>query len=425
MPKNLIFGLKNKNMTANTLFIIILTIFIVDFLFERYVSFSNIKSARKPIPSILSDIYDAGKYAKQQRYFQKNVRFGMLTSAFSFILMLGMLLFGGFGLLDETVRSFNFSDIFTTLIFIGILYFANDILHIPFEIYDIFVIEQRFGFNRITPKVFILDKLKTYFLSVIIGGSLTALIIWLYQLVPNYFWLIAFAVITAFSLFMMLFYSDIIVPIFNRQMPLADGDLRNEIEKFAQQVGFGIKNIYVIDGSKRSTKANAYFTGFWGKKRIVLYDTLISEMTNQEIVAVLSHEIGHYKHRHTLKSMAIALPSNLLLFFLLGLILKSEIFAQALSSSIPSFHINILCFAILYTPVSTLLDIISNTLSRKFEYQADNFSKSQNLENQLVSALKKLSANSLSNLTPSPLAVFIRYSHPTIQQRIANLLDIF
>jgi len=416
-------------MTPNILFIIILLIYIADFLFERYVSFLNIKSAQRPVPNILKDVYDAEEYAKQQRYTYANARFGMIIAAFSFVVMMLMLLFGGFAWVDEIVRSFGFSEIFTTLIFFGILLLANDILNIPFQIYDTFVIEQRFDFNRVTPKLFIFDKLKTYLLVGLIGGLLVALIVYLYQLTPQYFWLLAFSVVTVFLVFMLLFHSNIIVPLFNKQTPLAEGKLRNEIENFVKKTGFNIKNIYVIDGSKRSTKANAYFTGFWGKKRIVLFDTLIEKMTTQEIVAVLSHEIGHYRHRHTLKSLAVMLPSNLLLFFLLGIILGNDIFAQALAglqqtsfNLNASFHLNVLCFGILYAPISTLLDIFNNMVSRKFEFQADNFSKSHNLGNELVSALKKLSATSLSNLTPHPLAVFVRYSHPTVYQRIKRLL---
>jgi STE24 endopeptidase len=408
-------------MTPNILFFLILIIFTLDFIFERFLSFLNIKYSRKPVPEILADIYDADKYAEQQRYFRQNARFGMMTSLFSFAVMLLMLIFGGFGILDEIVRSWGLSELFTTLLFLGILFFANDILNIPFEIYDTFVVEQKFGFNRVTPKIFIFDKLKNYLLIAVIGGGLIALITWIYQFTPEYFWLLAFAAVTLFSLFMGLFYSDLIVPLFNRQKPLEVGELRNEIEKFAQKVGFGIKNIYVIDGSKRSTKANAYFTGFFGKKRIVLYDTLLEKMTTNEIVAVLSHEIGHCKHRHTLKSLLISLPSNLLLFFLLGIILKSEIFAQALGGNVQSFHLNVICFSILYAPVSLILDVAGNVFSRRFEFQADNFSKSHNLNAELISALKKLSATSLSNLTPHPLAVFFRYSHPTIYQRIINL----
>jgi len=409
-------------MTPNILFIIILIIYIADFLFERYLSFINIKSAQRPIPTILQDVYDAEKYAKQQRYIQTNARFGMITATFTFVVMMFMLLLGGFGWLDSVVRSFNFSEIITTLVFFGILFFVSDILNIPFEIYDTFVIEQKFDFNRITHKIFILDKLKTYFLVILIGGFLVSAMVYLYQLTPQYFWLLAFLVVTIFLLFMLLFNSNIIVPFFNKQTPLAEGELRNEIENFAHKAGFSIKNIYVIDGSKRSTKANAYFTGFWHKKRIVLFDTLIEKMTMQEIVAVLSHEIGHYKHHHVLKNLAVMLPSNLLLFFLLGIILRNYIFAQALGGHQASFHLNVLCFGILYTPVSTILDIFNNMISRKFEFQADNFSKSHNLDNELVSGLKKLSATSLSNLTPHPFVVFVKYSHPTVYQRIKRLL---
>jgi len=409
-------------MTANTLFIIILTIFIAEFIFGRYLSFLNIKSSKNPIPDVLKDIYDNEKYAKQQDYFRTNSKFGMITQTFSFVIMLVMLLFGGFAWLDGIVRTWNLPEIWASIVFFGILYFANDLLTLPFDIYDTFVIEQRFEFNKTTPKTFILDKLKGYALAIIIGGGLLYLIIFIYNLTPDYFWLLAWGAITIFGLFMNLFYSDIIVPLFNKQTPLQEGELRDAIEKFASKVKFNLKNIYTIDGSKRSTKANAYFTGMFGKKRIVLYDTLIEKMTTDEIVAVLSHEIGHYKHKHTLKSMMLSLPSNLLLFVLLGIILKNTLFAQALGCNIPSFHINILTFGILYTPVSMILDIASNMLSRKFEYQADNFTKTYSFANQLISSLKKLSADSLSNLTPNSLVVFINYSHPTLYQRINNLL---
>jgi STE24 endopeptidase len=381
----------------------------------------SIKNSKKPIPALLSDIYDWKKYARQQSYFRVNSRFGMLTSSFSFLVMLLMLLLGGFGWLDGVIQSWHLSEIVTALLFFGILFLANDILSLPFDIYDTFIIEQKFGFNRATPKIFALDRLKNYLLIAVIGGVLFSLIIFLYQLTENYFWLLAFGAVTVFGLFMSFFYSDIIVPIFNKQTPLPEGELRTEIEKFAQKVGFGLKNIYLIDGSKRSTKANAYFTGFGGKKRIVLYDTLLDKMTTQEIVAVLSHEIGHYKNRHTIKGMLVSLPSNLLLFFLLGLILKSDLFAQALGGREANFELNILAFSILYTPISMLIDLIGNIFSRRHEYEADNFAKNYGFAPALISSLKKLSETSLSNLTPHSLVVFFRYSHPTLAQRVENL----
>ena len=406
---------------AQTLFYLIIFILLIDFVFERYLSFLNIRHSKLPLPAILQDIYDPEKYAKQQDYFRTNTRFGMLTSTISFLITLLMYSLGGFGWLDQLVGTHIQNEIFVSIAFFGIIYFVSDILLVPFEWYDTFVIEERFGFNKVTPKLFILDKLKGYLLTVIIGGGLLFLIIWIYTLTPAYFWLLAWAVVTAFSLFMSMFYSEIIVPLFNKQTPLQEGELRTAIEKFADKVGFKLKNIYVIDGSKRSTKANAYFTGLGAKKRIVLYDTLMDKMTTDEIVAVLAHEIGHYKHKHTLINFALNLPYTMLLFFFFGYVLQSDVFAQALGGETASFHLNALAFGILYSPVSLVLDIGMNVLSRKFEYQADNYAKSYGYGDLLVSSLKKLSVTSLSNLMPHPLYVFFSYSHPTLYQRIKAL----
>ena len=405
------------------LFFSIVFILVADFGLERYLAFLNIKHAKNKLPAILSDIYDTEKYARQQDYFQTNTRFGMLTSSFSFVVTLAMYCFGGFAWVDQFVEGFiqHEHDILTPIVFFGILYFVNDIISIPFEWYDTFVIEQKFGFNKVTPMLFLIDKLKGYALTILIGGGLLYLIIWIYTLTPEYFWLLAWGVITVFSLFMTMFYSEIIVPLFNKQTPLEAGELRTEIEKFASKTGFNLKNIFVIDGSKRSTKANAYFSGLGSKKRIVLYDTLMDKMTNDEIVAVLAHEIGHYKHKHTLINMLISVPSTLLLFFVFGLILKSDAMAQALGGTEASFHLNALAFSILYTPISLVLGIATNVLSRKFEYQADAYAASYGFSEQLKSGLKKLSATSLSNLMPHPLYVFFHYSHPTLYQRIIKM----
>ncbi|NDP21752.1 MAG: M48 family metallopeptidase [Paludibacter sp.] len=403
------------------IFISIIVILLADFGLERLLAFLNIKHAKNKLPAILNDIYDTEKYAKQQEYFRINARFGMLTSSFSFLITLAMYSFGGFAWIDNLVQGFIQQEILIPIVFFGILYFANDIISIPFEWYDTFVIEQKFGFNKVTPLLFIVDKLKGYAITIVIGGGLLYLIIWIYTLTPDYFWLLAWAVITVFSLFMTMFYSEIIVPLFNKQTPLECGELRTEIEKFASKTGFNLKNIFVIDGSKRSTKANAYFSGLGSKKRIVLYDTLMDKMTNDEIVAVLAHEIGHYKHKHTLINMLISIPSTLLLFFLFGLILKSDEMAQALGGSVASFHLNALAFSILYSPISLVLAIATNVLSRKFEYQADAYAASYGFSEQLQSGLKKLSATSLSNLMPHPLYVFFHYSHPTLYQRITKL----
>ena len=405
------------------LFIIIIVILIADFGLERYLAFLNIKESGKDLPFLLRGIYDPEKYAKQQNYFRTNSRFGMLTSSFSFVITLIMFAFGGFAWVDSLVQQYVQNPIWTPILFFGILFVANDILSIPFDWYDTFVIEERFGFNKVTPKLFILDKLKGYGMTIILGGGILFVIIWIYTLTPTYFWLLAWAVVTGFSLFMTMFYSQIIVPLFNKQTPLGEGELRTEIEKFASKTGFNLDNIFVIDGSKRSTKANAYFSGLGAKKRIVLYDTLMDKMTTDEIVAVLAHEVGHYKHKHTLINFMISMPATLLLFLVFGLILKSDALAQALGGTAASFHLNALAFSILYSPISLVLDILTNVLSRKFEYQADAFASKHGYAPQLESGLKKLTATSLGNLMPHPLYVFFHYSHPTLYQRIKRLAD--
>lgn len=408
-------------MSPQTVFIIILVILTVDFVSERILSALNVKSSKKPIPDLLSGIYDQDKYQKQQSYFRANTRFGLLTSTVSFLVIILMIVFGGFGWLDGIVQRWTANPILVSLIFFGILFLANDIISTPFEIYDIFVIEERFGFNKTTPKTFILDKLKGYALTAVLGGGIIALVMWFYQLNPQYFWLIAWACVTSVSLFISLFYSELIVPLFNKQTPLEAGELRDAIEKFSKKAGFELKNIFVIDGSKRSTKANAYFTGFWKKKRIVLYDTLINDLDTAEIVAVLAHEAGHSKYKHTLRNILINLPYTLLVFFLLGLILRSDVLAQALGGKEASFHLNILAFGVLYSPVFMMLGLAMNVLSRKHEYQADGYVKENKMGEQLISALKKISSKSLSNLTPHPAYVFVNYSHPTLLQRVEKL----
>ena len=406
---------------ANILFIIILIILVADFALERYLAFLNIQQSGKELPPILRDIYDPEKYARQQDYFRTNSRFGMLTSSFSFIIILFMITCGGFIFVDNFVQQYIQNPIWTPILFFGILFFANDLLNIPFELYDTFVIEQKFGFNKVTPKLYILDKLKGLGMTIIMGGGILFVVIWIYTLTPTYFWLLAWVVVTAFSLFMTMFYSQIIVPLFNKQTPLEVGELRTEIEKFALKTGFKLDNVFVIDGSKRSTKANAYFSGLGSKKRIVLYDTLMDSMTVEEIVAVLAHEVGHYKHKHTLINFMISIPYTLLLFFAFGYILQSDSFAQALGGTVASFHLNAIAFSILYSPISLVLDTAMNVLSRKFEYQADAFAASYGYAPQLGSGLKKLSATSLSNLMPHPLSVFFHYSHPTLFQRLSKL----
>ncbi|MEA4976276.1 MAG: M48 family metallopeptidase [Paludibacter sp.] len=406
---------------VETLFFVIIAILVLEFSFDRYLTILNIKYSRKQVPGVLADIYDEDKYCRQQDYFRANARFGLLTGTFSFVVILLMYLFGGFGWLDRMVQLWTDHALLQSLYFFGILFIINDIINIPFDWYHTFVIEEKFEFNKVTPTIFIADKLKSWGISILIGGLVLSAIIWIYTLTPEYFWLLAFTVTTIFSLVMGMFYSELIVPLFNKQTPLPAGELRTAIEKFAISVDFKLKNIFVIDGSKRSTKANAYFAGLGPKKRIVLYDTLMEQMTTEEIVAVLAHEIGHYKHKHVLKNYFFSLPFSLLLFYLLGWMLNSDLLAQVLGGEKAVFHLNAIAFFTLYTPISTLLDLAGNILSRKFEYQADAYANKYGFGEQLISGLKKLSAKSLSNLMPHPLYVFFNYSHPTLYQRITKI----
>ena len=407
------------------LFWIIIAILVLDFTLEKILDYLNRKNVSLQLPDEVKDIYNADEYKKQQEYFLTNQRFGAISGTFSFIIMMLMFFLFGFAFVDNIARGMVENSILIALIFFGILYFANEILSMPFEIYHTFVIEQRFGFNKMTPGLFVTDTLKGWMMSIVLGGGIIALLMLIYQYVGPYFWLLGWGVMAFISIFMMMFYSNLIVPLFNKQTPLEPGELRDAIEAFCQKAGFKLDNLYVIDGSKRTTKANAYFSGLGAKKRIVLYDTLISSLTTEEIVAVLAHEIGHYKKKHTRTMLLLSLINTGILFYILSLVLDNPAFAEALGSSIPSFQLSIIVFGVLYTPISTLLGIGINMLSRKNEYQADDFAKSFGLAQPLGEALKKLSVTSLSNLNPHPAYVFFHYSHPTLLQRLRSLRKQF
>ncbi len=298
---------------------------------------------------------------------------------------------------------------------------GSDIITTPFSYYHTFVIEEKFGFNKSTKKLFFIDKAKGWLLTIVLGGGILALIVWFYQQTGNYFWIYTWLFIAVFSVFMTMFYSSLLVPLFNKQTPLEAGELRTEIENFSRKVGFNLDNIFVIDGSKRSTKANAYFSGFGSKKRIVLYDTLINDLKINEIVAVLAHEVGHYQKKHVFINMVISILLTGFTLYILSLLINNPLLSKALSVSEPSFHIGLIAFGVLYSPISEITGILMNYISRKFEYQADDFAKENYNSPDLISSLKKLSKNSLSNLTPDKATVFLHYSHPTLYQRILNL----
>lgn len=405
-------------MSPQTILYIIIGILVFDYAFGRVLTYLNSKSNKGPLPEELQDTFDEEKYKKTQDYERVNTRFGVVTGTFSFLLMLVMLGFGGFGMLDEWVRTITEQPILMALLFFGVMAVASDILGIPLELYHTFVIEEKFGFNKMTIGTYIADKLKGYAVGAILGAGLLSLFIWFYHTTGQYFWLYAWVAFTVFTVFITMFYSSIIVPIFNKLTPLEDGELRTAIEQYASSVGFKLDNIFVIDGSKRSTKSNAYFSGIGPKKKIVLYDTLIEQQTTEELVAVLAHEIGHYKKKHIPVSMAISVLQTGLVLFILSLFIGNPLLSQALGGAEASFHMGLVAFGMLYSPISTITGILMNMLSRKNEYEADNYAATTYNGNALKSALKKLSANNLSNLRPHPLYVFINYSHPPLLSRL-------
>lgn len=411
-------------MTALTIFYIIIGILIFDFILERVLDYLNSTYWSNELPEELVNIYDAEKYRKSQDYEKVKTRFSLLTSSLGLAAMLLILFFSGFAWLDGFVRQYTQNPILMALMFFGILGLVADIVSTPFSIYATFVIEEKFGFNKTTPKTYALDKLKGWLLAAVIGGGILALIVWIYHISGSWFWVIAWAVMGIFTIFMTMFYSNVIVPLFNKQTPLDEGSLRAAIEEFAHKVGFKLKNIFVMDGSKRSTKANAYFTGLGSKKRIVLFDTLIKDHTTDELVGVLAHEIGHYKKKHTLTGTIISLLQTGLMLFVLSLFIGNPVLSQALGATEGSFHLGILAFGLLYSPLSLILGLILNVISRKNEFAADRFAGENYRPEPLKDALKKLSVNHLSNLRPHPAYVFFFYSHPPLLQRLKALNEL-
>jgi len=408
-------------MEPSTLFNILITILLIKFVIDSVLNHLNARHFNDTLPNDVSDVYEINEYQKSQTYKRTNHNFSKITSLFSLITTLLFFFFNGFFIVDEIARGFSNNIIIITLIFFGIIIVGSDIISIPFSLYKTFVIEEKFGFNKATKKIFFLDKIKGLLMTIILGGSILSIITWFYEFTGNYFWIYSWLLISSFSVFLNMFYSKLIVPLFNKQTILEEGDLKNDIIKYVNSVGFKAHDIYVLNGSKRSTKANAYFSGFGNQKRITLYDTLINDLENDEIVAVLAHEVGHYKRKHIFYNLTLSIILTGFALFVLSLFIKTPVLSLALGVSLPSFHIGLIAFGILYSPVSQILGIFMNYMSRKFEYQADNYAKNTFSALPLISSLKKLSKNSLSNLTPHYLYVFFHFSHPTLLERIKNL----
>jgi STE24 endopeptidase len=405
----------------NTIFFLILIIPVAGFIAERYLDYLNVSMWSDSLPEKLKGICDEEEYRKTQLYQKDNNRLSFWSSSFNLAVILIMISAGGFAMIDYVARSISIHPVIISLVFFGIIGFASDLINIPFSVYDTFVIEKKYGFNTMTIRTFITDHIKSWFIALLIGVPVLGLITWFYYKTGKNFWLYAWGLITLFSVFINLFYSELIVPLFNKQTPLQDGSLRSLIETFAQKTGFKLKNIYIIDGSKRSTKANAYFSGFGPKKRIVLYDTLQKELSEDEIVAVLAHEIGHYKKKHVLQTLISSVILTGLMLFLFSLVVNNPLLSQAIGSTNTSFHLGLIVFGILYSPLSLLIGLLTNYLSRKNEFEADRFVLDNFKPEVLADALKKLSVKNLSNMMPHPVYVFFHYSHPPLLSRLEKL----
>lgn len=408
-------------MEPSSILYLIIAISVVAYLFNQVLDYLNLKAQRKDLPEEIAAFYDREKYFKSLDYHREQTNFGFITAAFSISLSLLMLIFGGFGMLDGFLRQYFQNEITLALVFFGILVLASDLLTLPFQWHATFVIEEKYGFNKTTVRTFFTDKLKGYVLGAIIGGALVSLMIFLIQNIGPDFWIWFGSATAVFILFVNMFYTSLILPLFNKLTPLPDGELKQSIEAFASRINFPLDSIFIMDGSKRSKKANAFFSGIGKKKKIVLYDTLINNHTTEELVAVLAHEAGHFKKKHIIWSYVLSVIQVFFTLFVLSLMVFNSNLAAALGGTQQAIHLNLVAFGILFSPISGITGLLMNLYSRKNEFEADAFAKENFDGNAMVSALKKLSVDSLSNLYPHPAYVFFHYSHPPLLQRLAAL----
>lgn len=403
----------------NGFLLIILAVLIGAYLLDLIVDTLNVRHVTTVLPEEFEGYYDADKYKKSQEYLRENTRFGIISDTITTPITIAFILFGGFNIVDQFARGFNLGSILTGLIFAGVLLLASQILSIPFSIYSTFVIEEKYGFNKTTPKVFILDILKSWLLIAVIGGIVLSVVLWFFEKAGPLAWLYCWFAVTLFQIFLMFIAPVIIMPIFNKFIPLEEGELKQAIEDYARSQGFKLKGIFTMDGSKRSTKTNAFFTGFGRFRRIVLFDTLVEKHTVKELVSILAHEMGHYKKKHILKSICISILSTGLMFGILSLFLNNRGLFAAFKMQEISIYASLVFFGFLYSPIQMVLSIFGNMLSRRHEYDADEYAvKTYNASASMIAALKKLSVENLSNLTPHPLKVFLSYSHPPVLERI-------
>ena len=403
----------------NAFFVIILVAVLVEFLLGVVSNLLNLSALRPEAPEGLEDVYEPEKYAKSQEYTKVNTGFDLITSTFKLALLLTFWLFGGFNWLDQIVRDWEFHVILSGVVYIGLLGIAYIVINLPFSIYKTFVIEAHFGFNKTTWGTFVMDRVKALGLAIVLGAPLLAAVLAFFEYGGDFAWLYAWVAITIVMLAIQFIAPTWIMPLFNKFTPLEPGELRDSILDYAKSVNFTVNNIMVMDGSKRSSKSNAFFTGFGKNKRIALFDTLVDNHTVTELVAVLAHEIGHYKKKHIIQSMVVSAINGLIVFFLLSIFLRSEGLFDAFFMDEMSKYAGLLFFGLLYTPVDIVLSMAMQYVSRRHEYEADRWSvETYGRPNDLSGSLKKLSQDNLSNLGPHPFYVFLNYTHPPLKERI-------
>jgi STE24 endopeptidase len=408
-------------MTPENWIYLIIGLVIFNYLFSTVLDYINGKNWKTEVPPVMKDFYDEDKYLKAKNYSKEKGKVSLISSTLSTLITLLFLIFEGYGWLDNFISLYYDIPFLKSGIFFLVLFILSDFISIPFSCYNTFVIEEKYGFNKTTVKTFVLDKIKGYLLTLIVGGILLFGAIYIVSLLENSFWLLLWLSLSFIMLMVNMFYADLIVPIFNKLTPLEAGSLREKIESYTKKVGYSLKNIYIIDGSKRSTKANAFFSGLGPRKTIALYDTLVEKHTEEELVAVLAHEVGHYKKKHVFTSLFLTISQLGLMCFLLETCLKVGEISQALGGKEMVFHLGLVAFGILYSPIGTILSILMNINSRKNEFEADHYAKTTYNGAALELALKKLSVDSLSNLYPHPLYTFIHYSHPPLLKRLSAL----
>lgn len=392
------------------------------YLLDSIAKLLNLRRLGRRLPDEFADVYDESRYLRAQAYARVNTWFELTVSTLSLIALLLFWYFRGFEILDLWVRRFQFPPVVTGLCYFGALGVARELLSLPFEIYHTFVIEERYGFNRMTWPTFLIDHLKQWVISGVLLAGVLALVLWLFETFGTNAWLIAWICVAAVTIFVTYLAPTILLPLFFKFSPVPEGELRDRVTELCRQQNFPIRDLMVIDGSRRSAKANAFFTGFGANKRIALYDTLIQNHTLPELVAVLAHEIGHYKKRHIVQHFLFAQLNLFLLFGAASLCVSRPELFGAFGVSHPSYYVGLALFFILVQPAAVLIGVFSNFWSRRHEFEADRFAaESLHNPNPLITALKKLSRDSLSNLTPHPLLVGLHYSHPPVSERIAAL----